>query len=83
MHGRNSKRSQDAKDLSSGTPREEHSLIEALKLFVEASRLRGPRVAQLIGVGETTLSNWLKGTARPTRKKMLVIESFLRCHRRK
>ena len=86
MHGcnRSYEQLQDENESSHGAPSEgEESLIEALKLFVEASRLPVPRVARLIGVGEATLSKWLKGTTRPTRRKMLVIESFLRRHGRK
>jgi hypothetical protein len=54
MHGydRNCKGSQDAKVSAHPIPREEQSLIEALKLFVETSRLRVSQVARLIGVGD-------------------------------
>ena len=85
MHGRNRshEQSQDGNESSHGAPSEgEQSLIEALKVFVKVSRLHVPRVAHLMGVGEATLSKWLKGTTRPTRRKMLVIGSFLR-HGRK
>jgi len=82
MHGydRNCKGSQDAKVSAHPIPREEQSLIEALKLFVETSRLRVSQVAQLIGVGQSTLSRWLKGASRPSQKKISEIESFLHRH---
>jgi hypothetical protein len=61
---------------------EEQPLIAALRVFVEGSGLRVPRVAQLMGVGDATLHKWLAGTARPTQKKLLEIESFLSWHGR-
>jgi Helix-turn-helix len=61
----------------------EPPVIAALRLFVELSGLRIPRVAQLMGVGEATLSKWLAGTAQPTQKKLLEVESFLVWHGRK
>jgi hypothetical protein len=60
----------------------EQPLITALRLFVKFSGLRVPRVAQLMGVGEATLSKWLAGTVRPTQKKLQQIESFLVWHGR-
>src|SRR6516225_4980968 len=57
-------------------------LIATLKLVVEQSGLRIPRIARLMGVGEATLSKWLDGTVQPTPKKLLVIESFLDWHGR-
>jgi hypothetical protein len=61
---------------------EERPLLSALKLFVELSGLRVPRVAKLMGVGEATLYKWLDGTAKPTQKKLLEIQSFLVWHGR-
>jgi len=61
---------------------EERRLLSALKLFVELSGLRVPRVAKLMGVGEATLYKWLDGTAKPTQKKLLEIQSFLVWHGR-
>ena len=60
----------------------EEPLVAALRLFVELSGLRVARVAQLMGVGEATLSKWLAGTVQPTQKKLLIIESFLVWHGR-
>ena len=68
---------------SLGAPNEqEQPLLVALRVFVEVSGLRVPRIAQLMGVGEATLSKWLAGTSRPTQKKLLEIESFLGWHGR-
>jgi hypothetical protein len=73
----------DERMLSFGAPKEEEQpLIAALRVFVEGSGLRVPRVAQLMGVGDATLSKWLAGTARPTQKKLLEIKSFLGWHGR-
>jgi transcriptional regulator with XRE-family HTH domain len=60
----------------------EQPVVAALRLFVELSGLRLPRVARLMGVGEATLSKWLDGTVQPTQKKLLEIESFLVWHGR-
>ena len=60
----------------------EQPVVAALRLFVELSGLRIPRVARLMGVGEATLSKWLNGTVQPTQKKLLEIESFLVWHGR-
>src|SRR5260370_40951457 len=59
---------------------EEQPLLAALRLFVRMSGLRVPRIAQLMGVGETTLTKWLAGTARPSPKKLIEIKSFLGWH---
>jgi hypothetical protein len=61
---------------------EDQPLIAALRGFVEGSGLRVPRIALLMGVGDATLNKWLAGTARPTQKKLLEIESFLSWHGR-
>jgi transcriptional regulator with XRE-family HTH domain len=59
---------------------EEQPLISALRLFVAVSGLRVTRIAQLMGVGEVTLSKWLAGTSRPSQKKLREIQSFLGWH---
>jgi transcriptional regulator with XRE-family HTH domain len=59
---------------------EEQPLLAALRLFVKVSGLRVSRIAQLMGVGETTLAKWLAGTARPSPKKLIEIKSFLGWH---
>ena len=64
------------------TQEKEQPVVAALRLFVELSGLRVPRVARLMGVGEATLSKWLNGTVQPTQKKLLEIESFLVWHGR-
>jgi|GraSoiStandDraft_25_1057303.scaffolds.fasta_scaffold574686_1 DNA-binding phage protein len=69
------------KQLSFGAQQqEEQPLVAALRVFVAASGLTIPRVARLMGVGDATLYKWLAGTARPTQKKLLEIESFLGWH---
>ena len=71
------------REVSCGAAQEkEQPLVASLKLFVELSGLRIPRIARLMGVGEATLSKWLNGTVQPTQKKLLVIESFLDWHGR-
>jgi transcriptional regulator with XRE-family HTH domain len=59
---------------------EEQPLMSDLRLFVAVSGLRVTRIAQLMGVGEATLSKWLAGTSRPTQKKLCEIQSFLGWH---
>jgi transcriptional regulator with XRE-family HTH domain len=59
---------------------EEQPLLAALRHFVKVSGLRVPRIAQLMGVGETTLAKWLSGKARPSPKKLIEIKSFLGWH---
>jgi predicted DNA-binding transcriptional regulator AlpA len=71
----------EAKGDNASAPHGEPRLA-ALKLFVELSGLRIPRVAKLMGVGDATLYKWLEGTARPTPKKLLEIETFLAWHGR-
>ena len=71
------------REVSCGAAQEkEQPLVASLRLFVELSGLRIPRIARLMGVGEATLSKWLNGTVQPTQKKLLVIESFLDWHGR-
>jgi hypothetical protein len=65
-----------------GAQEKEEPVVAALRLFVELSGLRVPRIAKLMGVGEATLSKWLNGTVQPTQKKLLEIESFLVWHGR-
>ena len=72
---------QDLKNASIDTAtNKEQPLLSALRLFVAASGLSVNRIAQLMGVGEATLSKWLAGTSRPRQKKLCEIESFLCWH---
>jgi len=70
----------DRRDSGFKAGGEEQSLLAALRYFVKMSGLRVSRVAQLMGVGETTLAKWLSGSARPTPKKLVEIKDFLGWH---
>jgi CheY-like chemotaxis protein len=60
--------------------REDQILFSALRRFVGDSKLSGPRIARLMGVGESTLSAWLAGKRKARRAKLLELESFLSRH---
>jgi len=56
---------------------ERRKLLAKLSEFVADSDLSIPRIAQLMGVSDGTLTAWISGTAKPQRNKLLEIRKFL------
>jgi DNA-binding transcriptional regulator YiaG len=77
MHGRkDQKNANDSGNTVSGEL-DEQALTRDLKRFVEESDLSIPKIASKMGVFSATLSMWIAGTTKPSRKELLAIKCFL------
>lgn len=47
-----------------------------LKIWLMVSGKRQSDLAKVLGVGENTVSNWMKGRAKPNRTSATLIEKF-------
>ena len=56
---------------------DEQALTRDLKRFVEESELSIPKIASEMGVLSATLTMWIAGTTKPSRRELLAIKSFL------
>jgi DNA-binding transcriptional regulator YiaG len=56
---------------------DENALLGDLRRFVEESEPSIPKIASLMGVFTATLSIWIAGAAKPSKKELLMIKSFL------
>ena len=59
---------------------DEQALTRDITRFVEESDLSIPKIASQIGVFNATLSMWIAGTTKPSRRELFAIKNFLeRC----
>lgn len=59
---------------------ERRKLLAELSEFVADSDLSIPRIAQLMGVANGTVTTWISGAAKPQRNKLREIRGFLDSH---
>ena len=77
MHGRkDQKKAMESGNTVSGEL-DEQALTGDLKRVVEESDQSIPKIASKMGVFSATLSMWIAGTAKPSRRELLAIKSFL------
>ena len=56
---------------------DEQALTRDITRFVEESDLSIPKIASEMGVLSATLTMWIAGTTKPSRRELLAIKSFL------
>ena len=56
---------------------DEQALTRDITRFVEESNVSIPKIASEMGVLSATLTMWIAGTTKPSRKELLAIKSFL------
>ena len=56
---------------------DEKALTRDLTRFVEQSDLSIPKIASEMGVLSATVTMWIAGTTKPSRRELLAIKSFL------
>ena len=76
MQGRKDQHKNETGNTVSGEL-DEQALTRDLKRFVEESDLSIPKIANQMGVFSATLSMWIAGTTKPSRRELLAIKSFL------
>jgi DNA-binding transcriptional regulator YiaG len=54
--------------------------LEALRSFIQQSRLSEYRVAQMMGVSANALKSWLNGASHPRQGSQTEIKAFLKQH---
>ncbi len=77
MQGRKDQKHKNETGNTVSDESDEVALIRKLRRFVEESDLSIPKIASEIGVFSATLSMWLAGTTKPSRRELLAIKSFL------
>jgi DNA transposition AAA+ family ATPase len=71
------KRTQTSQENTVSGELDEQALTRYVKRFVEESDLSIPKIASKMGVFSATLSMWIAGTTKPSRKELLAIKCFL------
>ena len=77
MHGRKDQKNANESGNTVSGELDEQALTRDLKRVVEESDLSIPKIASEIGVFHATLSMWIAGTTKPSRRELLAIKSFL------
>ena len=77
MHGRKDQKNANESGNTISGELDEQALTRDLKRFVEESELSIPKIASEMGVFSATLSMWIAGTTKPSRRELLAIKSFL------
>ena len=77
MHGRKDQKNANESGNTISGELDEQALTRDLKRFVEESELSIPKIASEMGVLSATLTMWIAGTTKPSRRELLAIKSFL------
>ena len=77
MQGRKDQKNANESGNTISGELDEQALTRDLKRFVEESELSIPKIASEMGVFSATLSMWIAGTTKPSRRELLAIKSFL------
>ena len=76
MQGRKDQHRNETGNTVSGEL-DEQALTRDITRFVEESDVSIPKIASEMGVLSTTLTMWIAGTTKPSRRELLAIKSFL------
>ena len=77
MQGRKDQKHKNETGNTVSRELDEQALTRDLKRVVEESDLSIPKIASEMGVFSATLSMWIAGTTKPSRRELLAIKSFL------
>ena len=77
MQGRKDQKHRNETGNTVSDELDEKALTRDITRFVEESDVSIPKIASEMGVLSTTLTMWIAGTIKPSRREFLAIKSFL------
>ena len=77
MRGRKDQKHKNETGNTVSAELDEQALTRDITRFVEESDVSIPKIASEMGVLSATLTMWIAGTTKPSRRKLLAIKSFL------
>ena len=77
MQGRKDQKQKNETGNTVSRELDEQALTRDITRFVEETDLSIPKIASEMGVFSATLSMWVAGTTKPSRRELLAIKNFL------